>query len=106
MNTADRSLAMVDYALRRRFAFIDLEPGFDTDSFQELLQNKGVSQGYIETIVALMKEINNEIVNDKVNLGKGFEIGHSYFTPDKDIEDEQAWFERVIRLEVEPLLKE
>ncbi|MUV38768.1 5-methylcytosine-specific restriction enzyme [Lentibacillus sp. JNUCC-1] len=106
MNTADRSLAMVDYALRRRFAFIDLQPGFETDSFKAFLQTKGVSQGFIETIVSLMREINTEIVNDKVNLGKGFEIGHSYFTPDQDIQDEQAWFERVLRLEVEPLLKE
>ncbi len=106
MNTADRSLAMVDYALRRRFAFIELEPGFDTDSFKEFLQTKGVSQGFIGTIVSLMKEINTEIVNDKVNLGKGFEIGHSYFTPGHDIKDEQGWFERVLRLEIKPLLKE
>ncbi|RIU93445.1 AAA family ATPase [Oceanobacillus picturae] len=106
MNTADRSLAMVDYALRRRFAFIELEPGFNTDSFKEYLQTKGISQGFIDTIDSLMKEINTEIVNDKVNLGRGFEIGHSYFTPDQDIEDEQKWFERVLRLEIKPLLQE
>ncbi|MCG3417559.1 AAA family ATPase [Oceanobacillus jordanicus] len=106
MNTADRSLAMVDYALRRRFAFIELEPGFNTESFKEYLQTKGISQGFIDTIDSLMKEINTEIVNDKVNLGKGFEIGHSYFTPDHDIEDEQGWFERVLRLEIKPLLQE
>ncbi|MFB9973949.1 EVE domain-containing protein [Allobacillus sp. SKP2-8] len=106
MNTADRSLAMVDYALRRRFAFIDIEPGFETDSFKEYLQDKGVSQGFIESIVSFMKEINTEILNDKVNLGKGFEIGHSYFTPTDNIKDEETWFERIVRLEIKPLLKE
>ncbi|MFS0638156.1 AAA family ATPase [Mesobacillus foraminis] len=106
MNTADRSLAMVDYALRRRFAFIDLVPGFHTESFEESLRSKGVSQGFIEKIRMFMDEVNQEIANDVVNLGKGFEIGHSYFCPDDQITDEQSWYERVIRLEIKPLLSE
>lgn len=106
MNTADRSLAMVDYALRRRFAFIDLVPGFHTESFEESLKSKGVSQGFIEKIRMFMDEVNQEIANDVVNLGKGFEIGHSYFCPDDQVTDEQSWYERVIRLEIKPLLSE
>ncbi|MFS0864926.1 AAA family ATPase [Fredinandcohnia sp. 179-A 10B2 NHS] len=106
MNTADRSLAMVDYALRRRFAFIDLIPGFHTDAFEENLRMKGISQGFIDRIRTFMDEVNKEIKTDTVNLGKGFEIGHSYFCPDLEIEDEQSWYERVVRLEVKPLLSE
>lgn len=106
MNTADRSLSIVDYALRRRFAFINLVPGFDTDAFTKYLIDKDISQGFVREIQTFMKKINKEIVNDSVNLGKGFEIGHSYFTPNENITDEDAWFERVIRLEIEPLLRE
>lgn len=106
MNTADRSLAMVDYALRRRFAFIDLVPGFHTDAFASFLKAKGISNGFIEKIRTFMAEVNDEITRDVVNLGKGFEIGHSYFSPDKEVEDEQTWFDRVIRLEIKPLLHE
>ncbi|WP_203362938.1 AAA family ATPase [Bacillus sp. REN10] len=107
MNTADRSLAMVDFALRRRFAFLTLEPAFHSEIFQEYLRKKGISQGFIEKIVTAMQEINQEIVNDTINAGRGFEIGHSYFTPSKAMdEDEQRWFDRIVRLEIEPLLKE
>lgn len=106
MNTADRSLAMVDYALRRRFAFIDLVPGFDTDAFEQYLKTKGISQGFIDKIRSFMHEVNAEISGDTVNLGKGFEIGHSYFSPDKKVDDEQSWYDRIIRLEIKPLLQE
>ncbi|OZM56330.1 AAA family ATPase [Lottiidibacillus patelloidae] len=106
MNTADRSLAMVDYALRRRFAFIDLVPGFHTDTFADHLKSKGISQGFVDKIRAFMDDVNIEIINDKVNLGKGFEIGHSYFCPDGAVQDEQSWYERVVRLEIKPLLQE
>lgn len=106
MNTADRSLAMVDYALRRRFAFIDLVPGFHTEAFGEYLKSRGISQGFIDKIRTFMDLVNQEITSDVVNLGKGFEIGHSYFCPDETIEDEQSWYERVIRLEIRPLLSE
>lgn len=107
MNTADRSLALVDYALRRRFAFIDLEPAFETDSFKEFLISKGCSQGFIDKLIESMGEINKEIENDKINLGKGYRIGHSYFCPTADkVDDEEKWLNRVIKLEIEPLLKE
>ncbi|WP_174612909.1 AAA family ATPase [Virgibacillus ihumii] len=107
MNTADRSLALVDYALRRRFSFIYVEPAFDNDKFEEFLRNKNISQGLINKILTSVKEINNEITKDVINLGKGYEIGHSYFCPTAEtIQDEQNWLERVIRLELEPLLRE
>lgn len=107
MNTADRSLALVDYALRRRFGFITLEPAFNRPQFREYLISKGISQGFIDQIIAVINEINEEIVRDQVNLGKGYEIGHSYFCPATEkVEDEQKWFDRIIRLEIAPLLRE
>jgi 5-methylcytosine-specific restriction enzyme B len=107
MNTADRSLAMVDYALRRRFSFINVEPAFRIEQFKEYLISKGISQGFIDKIVSSISEINNEIINDKINLGKGYEIGHSYFCPTiEQVDDEQKWYERIIRLEIAPLLRE
>ncbi|GLC89784.1 AAA family ATPase [Lysinibacillus piscis] len=107
MNTADRSLALVDYALRRRFSFIPIEPAFEKEAFQQHLMHKGISKGFIDKLVVGIQEVNQEIVQDTMNLGKGFEIGHSYFCPNvEQIEDEQSWYERIIRLEIAPLLKE
>ncbi|MEH7495787.1 AAA family ATPase [Neobacillus niacini] len=107
MNTADRSLAMVDYALRRRFSFITIEPAFHSEQFNDYLISKGISQGFIDKIVTTISEINNEIINDTINLGKGYEIGHSYFCPTiEKVADEQKWYERIIRLEIAPLLRE
>ncbi|MBP1947127.1 AAA family ATPase [Virgibacillus litoralis] len=107
MNTADRSLALVDYALRRRFTFISVVPAFNNDKFEEFLRNKNISQGLIDKIITSVTEINNEIAKDVINLGKGYEIGHSYFCPATEtIHDEQNWYDRVIRLEVAPLLRE
>jgi 5-methylcytosine-specific restriction enzyme B len=107
MNTADRSLALVDYALRRRFSFITLEPAFETPQFRDYLMAKGVSQGFITKIISNLAEVNREIINEQVNLGKGYEIGHSYFCPMTDeITNEEKWFIWVIRLEIEPLLRE
>jgi 5-methylcytosine-specific restriction enzyme B len=107
MNTADRSIALVDYALRRRFSFITVEPAFDSEKFSEYLRKKGLSQGFIETIIQNSNDLNNEIVKDTVNLGKGFEIGHSYFCPTVEtVVDEQKWYDRIIKMEIKPLLKE
>ncbi|RUL51332.1 AAA family ATPase [Lysinibacillus antri] len=107
MNTADRSLALVDYALRRRFSFINVEPAFHTDSFKEFLISKGISKGFIEKLIISIDEVNQEIINDKINLGKGYEIGHSYFCPTIErVDDEEKWYERIVRLEIAPLLKE
>ncbi len=102
MNTADRSLALVDYALRRRFAFIELAPTFST-KFQALLENEGVSTEFIHILVNKLEFINKVIHNDR-NLGSGYLIGHSYFTHPQMPEKE--WFLRIIRLEIAPLLRE
>lgn len=76
MNTADRSLAMIDYALRRRFSFIELEPGFETEGFKAY--QKGLGNEILDKLVAAVERLNEEIKNDS-SLGKGFCIGHSYF---------------------------
>lgn len=104
MNTADRSLAMVDYALRRRFAFVSLHPVFD-QTFVDYLQNSGVSKSTVEFICSSIRKINAEIVND-ANLGAGFQIGHSYFCSKMPETDEREWLREIISFEIKPLLEE
>ncbi len=105
MNTADRSLAMVDYALRRRFCFVDLEPCFGEEKYQNYLIQAGAEKKFVQEIVKKLEDLNERISKDK-NLGNGFKIGHSYFCPQDGIETNKIWFENVILSEVEPLLKE
>ena len=106
MNTADRSLAMVDYALRRRFAFITLEPKFG-DKFRDFLMYKNVASKLIGKIVAGMNGLNEKIKADDKNLGKGYQIGHSFFcgNGDNNAMDEH-WYQRVIKYEIKTLLEE
>jgi 5-methylcytosine-specific restriction protein B len=106
MNTADRSLALVDYALRRRFSFITLKPGHNTQAFADFLLSKNITSDVIDKIRQFLDETNQLILEDYINLGKGFEIGHSFFTPSEFVQDENAWFDRILRLEIEPLLNE
>lgn len=101
MNTADRSLAMIDYALRRRFSFFDLEPGFDSEgfiSYQESLKSETLNE-----LITRIKELNYEIANDKT-LGKGFCIGHSYFCSRDICTDE--WLRSVVEYDILPMLSE
>ena len=104
MNTADRSLAIVDYALRRRFAFEFLQPAYPTEKFREYLLNAEVDRSLVDRIVDKMGDINEQIRADK-DLGSGFEIGHSYFVPDADSPDEH-WFATIVDTQIEPLLRE
>lgn len=106
MNTADRSLSLVDYALRRRFSFIDIEPAFNKDSFKEFLISSGVSEELTLKIIDAMNFLNQEIENDDVELGKGYRIGHSYFCNINNLEDQQKWYERIIKFEIKPLLEQ
>lgn len=106
MNTADRSLSLVDYALRRRFSFIDIEPAFNKDSFKEFLISSGVSEELTLKIIDVMNFLNEEIENDDVELGKGYRIGHSYFCNINNLEDQQKWYERIIKFEIKPLLEQ
>ena len=104
MNTADRSLAIVDYALRRRFAFIMLRPEFG-EAFQSFAKSRGLSDSLIEKIIKSASLINDEMDKD-INLGPGFHIGHSYFCAYSDSMDENQWYKQVINFEIKPLLEE
>ncbi len=106
MNTADRSLAMVDYALRRRFRFITLEPAFESKAFFKYLGECGVAQDLIHKIVNRMAELNSIIENDTKNLGPGYRIGHSYFCPNSGTRADEAWYRRVVESEIVPLIQE
>ena len=103
MNTADRSLAIVDYALRRRFAFEWLRPAYGTRQFREHLLEADLETGLVNRIVRNLSELNERIRDDK-DLGPGFEIGHSYFVPEESA-DEQ-WYLDTVETQVAPLLRE
>ena len=105
MNTADRSLALVDYALRRRFAFETLEPAYRTTEFERYLEKRGANPDLVRRIFERMGELNEKIRNDN-ELGRGFEIGHSYFVPRGDDETSDAWYEHIVDTHIEPLLRE
>jgi 5-methylcytosine-specific restriction protein B len=104
MNTADRSLALVDYALRRRFAFVELKPLFGSNVLNEFLMRGGAPSSLIKEIVGRFIALNEAIAEDQ-NLGPGFMIGHSYFCGDGNPLTEQVYM-RAIRHEIIPLLKE
>lgn len=103
MNTADRSLAMLDYALRRRFAFFEIKPGFTTDGFRKYRMS--LENEKFDKLIACVESLNNAISNDE-SLGDGFCIGHSYFCnllPDT-INDQVL--SGIVEYELIPLLKE
>lgn len=101
MNTADRSLALMDYALRRRFAFFDFAPAFSSEGFKNYLAEKNSPK--LESLITAVESLNNTISSDE-SLGDGFRIGHSYFCTDGEITDE--WLKSVVEYEVIPLIKE
>jgi 5-methylcytosine-specific restriction protein B len=104
MNTADRSLAVVDYALRRRFAFISIIPSFN-EKFKKELLNLGVDEGIIDQIIIKITALNNEISKDP-NLGLGFNVGHSYFCNVPKGSGDIDWYNGIVRHELAPLLEE
>lgn len=107
MNTADRSLAMVDYALRRRFCFAELEPAYGSDKFNDFLTMNGVDQELVAKINGKFKKLNAVIENDGKNLGPGFRIGHSFFcTNSDDADSNEEWYDRIVTYEIAPLLEE
>lgn len=109
MNTADRSLAMIDYALRRRFCFFAMQPGFDSAGFINYMQ--GLHCDKLERLVRVIKELNEDIRQDD-SLGAGFEIGHSYlcsWTPDPSDDRSKAlesWLHAVVHYDLIPMLEE
>lgn len=101
MNTADRSLAMIDYALRRRFAFFDMEPAFSTDGFRS--RQMQIQNPRFDALIAVVETLNKEITQD-ASLGAGFRIGHSYFCTTEVIDND--WLFAVVEFELLPLLQE
>ncbi len=109
MNTADRSLALVDYALRRRFAFETLEPAYGTDygrsAFEKYLTKTGADPGLGRRICERIGQLNAMIRADR-ELGRGFQVGHSYFVPDKGDEPSGDWYLHIVDTQIAPLLRE
>ncbi len=103
MNTADRSLAMLDYALRRRFAFFEIKPGFTTEGFREYRMDLGNER--FDKLITCVEDLNNIIANDE-SLGEGFCIGHSYFCNFMPETIDDQVLSGIIEYELIPLLKE
>jgi 5-methylcytosine-specific restriction protein B len=101
LNTADRSLTPLDFALRRRFALATLTPQFN-EAFVAYLHQRGVPPERAQALRGAFADLNERIRSDRY-LGAGFEIGHSYFVqPTTPVDD---WLERILRLEIQPLLE-
>lgn len=102
MNTADRSLAMIDYALRRRFSFIEMTPGFDSEGFKKYQAD--INSTAFNNLIGRIKALNSDIEND-ASLGKGFCIGHSYFC-NLDGNCENSVLKEIVEYDIVPMLEE
>jgi 5-methylcytosine-specific restriction protein B len=107
MNLADRSLAMVDYALRRRFGFISLKPAYESETFRAWLRERNMASTLVEMIVTRMTALNREVADDPL-LGENYQVGHSFFCPKgQDFAGlDYAWYADVVETEIIPLLEE
>ena len=103
MNTADRSLAMLDYALRRRFAFFEIKPGFETDGFREYKMS--LDNDKFNKLINCVEKLNSVIASDE-SLGEGFCIGHSYFCNFEADKIDNECLYGIVEYELIPLLKE
>lgn len=101
MNTADRSLAMIDYALRRRFAFCSILPAFESKQFKEY--QSSLNSDKFNKLIDVIKKLNEDIDNDP-SLGAGFKIGHSYFCNLENANDNEL--SSIVEYEILPLIEE
>lgn len=101
MNTADRSLAMMDYALRRRFSFFEMKPGFSTDGFKAY-QRSLANEDFAKLVSAIIDL--NKVIESDDSLGSGFCIGHSYLCNKTDVD--RDWLKRVVKFDIAPMLRE
>jgi 5-methylcytosine-specific restriction protein B len=106
MNIADRSLALVDLALRRRFAFVDLEPSLGPE-WRGWCTARGMSTAVVDRVAERVAALNTKI-SEASSLGPQFRIGHSYVTPEEDehVGDGRGWFLARVETEIAPLLEE
>ena len=107
MNLADRSLALVDYALRRRFAFLTLTPKYGSGRFRNWLLERKMDAGLVNLVDSRMGFLNKEIADDPL-LGENYQIGHSFFCPKGNdfTALNRSWYDRIVSTEIVPLLKE
>lgn len=103
MNTADRSLAVLDYALRRRFGFFEMRPGFESEGFSRW--QRGLESPALDALVEALVELNKVIAEDPA-LGQGFAIGHSFLAAPSAGETVENWLESVVEDEIIPLIDE
>ena len=101
MNTADHSLAMIDYALRRRFSFYTVKPAFDNETFNERIAK--YSDSRVKKVIEKVVSLNKAIMSD-ASLGEGFVIGHSYFCVTE--KDDKKWIDNVVNYDIIPMLRE
>ena len=106
MNTADRSLSLIDFALRRRFSFFKLNTEISSMRFTEHLQKLGANELEIASLKSKLGKLNEMIVKDQYSLGQGFEVGHSYFAHKPQDKTFAQWIHQVIELEIVPLIEE
>jgi 5-methylcytosine-specific restriction protein B len=107
MNVADRSLAMVDYALRRRFVFVNLTPQYESDLYRQWLLERSMQPELVNLIIERLSALNKQIKEDSL-LGENYQIGHSFFCPKGDnfAGLDKSWYQGIVRTEITPLLKE